>query len=64
MVEALVERISVLPPRKQARVLSFIRLVESEPDEDSMSDIYEELSPEEEDRVIRNLSFASGVWDE
>jgi hypothetical protein len=55
----IIKRISKLPPKKQARVLSFVQLVESEPADD---EIYEELTPELEDALIRQLSFAQGAW--
>jgi hypothetical protein len=58
---ALAERFSVLSPKKRSRVLSFLQLVESEPGEDS---IYEDLPPDEEDALLRSLSFAPGAWDD
>jgi mRNA-degrading endonuclease RelE of RelBE toxin-antitoxin system len=57
----IIKRISKLPPKKQARVLSFVQLVENEPEDD---EIYEELAPEFEDALIRRLSFAQGAWDD
>ncbi len=55
------QKVAALTPSKRARVWSFIRLMESEPDDEA---IYEELSPEEEDALLRRLSFAPGSWDD
>jgi mRNA-degrading endonuclease RelE of RelBE toxin-antitoxin system len=59
--DLLIKKLSTLSPKKQDRILSFIRLVESEPDDDG---IYDVLSPEVEDNLIRSLSFAPGTWDD
>jgi hypothetical protein len=60
-MNTLTERLSTLSPKKQARILSFVRLVESESNDD---EIYEDLSPEAEDELFRSLSFAPGTWDD
>jgi hypothetical protein len=61
-VDTLSKRVSMLPPKKQARVLSFVKLMETESDDDD--GIYEDLSFDVEDKLIRSLTFAPGVWND
>ncbi len=44
---------------KTDRVISFIRLVASEPSDDS---IYEDMNPKEEDALYQTLSTQESVW--
>jgi hypothetical protein len=62
LLDTLSKRVSMLSPKKQARIFSFVKLMEAESDDDD--GIYEELSFDVEDRLIRNLTFAPGVWDD
>jgi hypothetical protein len=59
-LETLSKRVSMLSSKKQSRVLSFVKLMESESDDDD--GIYEDLSFDVEDKLIQSLTFAPGVW--
>jgi hypothetical protein len=60
ILDTLSERVSALSPKKQARILSFVKLIETEADSDD--GIYEDLSFDVEDKLIQSLTFAPGVW--
>lgn len=46
---------------KTDRVISFIRMVASEPDDDA---IYEDMNPAKEDAHYRTLAMVEKVWED